>query len=438
MALDWYLALGGVEVANHARLETYLTSVGSPLTSASGCSCPTFDAELVGDLPYSTPEEDGAPWYDPDVPESEDFAGLMVLSVEGLDERPVRRAVTNAVTGGGSIGPARVMPRTITVTGLLLGATCCAVDYGLHWLGEVLEGCTSGQCDGDCLTLYNCCPGEDMDVETFNARHRRSIRRVALVSGPTVTARHGDGCTAGECSVGADIVTVEFVLTAGTPWLWTDPIPVMEVAPPVDDGTECITWCLHGSSEPGCEGGCRLAACPDPTASCSDPACLPPSPPVPTAPDTCFCVPLAVERDCYEMDLSDRPGWSVDVPMITVRAGSSDLRNLTISFYERQPGDAALTCEEIAGRSRCAPHSVYVIKYVPAGGALTLDGQTGRALVECGGVCESSADVYGREGAPPVFTAFTCASYCVCIESDVANPPSSDAVVTVSVSGRGY
>src|SRR5690606_23228070 len=106
----------------------------------------------------------------------------MVLSVEGLDTHPVRRSVTTAVTGGGSIGPARVMPRTITVTGVLLGATCCGVEYGLHWLTEVLTGCTSGGCEGDCMTLFNCCPGEEEeDPEAFAARHRRSIRRVALV-----------------------------------------------------------------------------------------------------------------------------------------------------------------------------------------------------------------------------------------------------------------
>src|SRR5262249_36861937 len=156
------------------------------------------------------PVSDLAPWYDPDVPESADFAGLMVLSVDGLDDYPVRRSTTAAVSGGASIGPARAQPRTLTVTGILLGATCCAVDYGLHWLGEALVGCTEGNCDGDCLTLYNCCPGQAMTATDFNAAHRRTLRRAALVSGPTPTARTGDGCAAGTCQLGADIVTVEF------------------------------------------------------------------------------------------------------------------------------------------------------------------------------------------------------------------------------------
>ncbi|NED79499.1 hypothetical protein G3I76_05245, partial [Streptomyces sp. SID11233] len=66
--LEWYLTLGGTEIANHARLSRYLETVGSPLTEASPCGCETFDAALVGDEPYTTPEEDAAPWWDPDVP----------------------------------------------------------------------------------------------------------------------------------------------------------------------------------------------------------------------------------------------------------------------------------------------------------------------------------------------------------------------------------
>jgi hypothetical protein len=68
---------------------------------------------------------------------------------------------------------------------------------------------------------------------------------------------------------------------------------------------------------------------------------------------------------------------------------------------------------------------------------VTLDGQTGRAVVECGGVCESSPDVYGRDGMPPVYKTLDCASFCVCLSTDIESPPALDATVTVNVSGRG-
>lgn len=474
MPLLDYVTLGGVEMVNHVRLAQYLTTVGSPLTTAGPCVCPTLTAEAVGDLPYTNPADDEAPWYDADVDDSADFAGFLLLSIEGLDEYPVKRSVTNAITGGGSIGPARVLPREMTFTGILLGSTCCGVEYGLHWLAEMLQGCVGNSCDGDCMTLFSCCPSEELDPECMVDEYRRSLRRVVLVDGPRVIARTGDGCTAGECQVGADILTVEFTLVAATPWLWTEPVPVRSIVPTSDTGDECVTWCIvstdanpttvcvdvaegcaSGVSVPTtdgacaegvvwpvdddttCDGPCRFAVCQETPSACTDSRCRPPTPPTVVAPATCYCQPIAVETSCCSIDLTVFPAWAVDVPIITVRAGSKDLRNVTLTFYERDPSFEDMTCEEIADVEICNPHSVYVIGFVPAGGAVTLDGQIQRSIVECGGVCESSPDIYGRDGAPPSWEPFTCAKYCLCVEVDVLNPPADDSLITVSLSGRG-
>ncbi|MFI8233855.1 ISL3 family transposase [Streptomyces sp. NPDC085900] len=134
-----FLSVGGIEVINTARLRAYLETVGSPLDSGSAiCDCETLTNEVFEQLPYTTPDDPDspAPWYDPDVPGSADFAGFLPLSFEGIDDYLVKRAVTNTVVGGGALGPARVQPRIITVTGILLGATCCAAEYGMHWLGR--------------------------------------------------------------------------------------------------------------------------------------------------------------------------------------------------------------------------------------------------------------------------------------------------------------
>lgn len=479
MALLDYFTLGGVEIANAVRLNAYLKAeaVGSPLSQAAVCVCPTLTAEMLGDEPYVDPAADEAPWYDPAVPESEDFAGFLVLSMEGIDEYPVARSVTNAITGGGVLGPARVLPRTIVVTGILLGSTCCGVEYGLHWLTEALQGCAGNQCDGDCMEVYACCPDEEMTELCWKESHRRTLRRVALVDGPRVIERVGDGCTAGgECSSGADILTVEFTLVAATPWLWTDALPVLEARPPRDTSTDCVTWCIKGETntstmcvgvsdtcgvdafgapvvnatcatgltwpvddeEDPCDATCRLAACVDATETCSDSKCAPPTPPTVAQLDTCYCLPLAVERQCCDVDLTDCPAWSVDAPVFNIRAGSTDLRNLSITVFERTVDEAALTCEQIADAKRCAPLATYIVTYVPAGGAVTIDGQIGRAIVECGGVCESSNDVYGANGGPLTFPMLNCATYVVCLESDVSNPPASDSLFKMSLSGRGF
>ncbi|MFB8347903.1 hypothetical protein [Streptomyces niveus] len=481
--LDHYLDLGGTEIANPARLAAYLETVGSPLDSTSGCGCDTFTAAHAGDEEYTTPEG-GAPWYDPDVPSSAEFTGLMVLSVDGLDDHPVVRTTTPAVTGGAALGPARVQARTITVTGVLLGATCCGVEYGLRWLAEALAGTTGAGCGGDCLTLFNCCPGEFEEPEEFVAEHRRTLRRVALVSAPSVIARTGSGCSSsGGCSTGADMLTVEFVLTAGTPWLWTDPVPVLDVPVPSDDGTECVTWCIHSTSDsptepvclellegadclPGtvlvefadastcgpngvewedeetaqgpCMGPCRHAPCPVMDDLCSDPSCRTPAPPVAPPPANCHCTALAVNTAAYELDLSSRPTWFGAAPIIDVNAGSEDLRRVTVTLYERTTAHDGLTCEEIAELERCNPHSAFEVGYVPAGGTVTLDGQVSRAMVECAGVCETSPDAFGRDGGPLSFPLLRRGQYCVIVEADAIFTPASDATVTLSLSGRNY
>jgi hypothetical protein len=237
-------------------------------------------------------------------------------------------------------------------------------------------------------------------------------------------------------------VTVEFVLTAVTPWGWTDETPVLSVNLPTDDDSDCIQWCIHRPLPdwvPQCEpGGCRLRGCPDVGAACADPACTPPSPPQPTSPASCFCQALSTNRECYDLDLTGRPAWSSDVPVITVYAGSEDLRRLTISFYERGDADAGLSASEVADKKRCDPLTVYEVGFVPASGTLTLDGQIGRATVECGGTCETATNVWGRDGAPPSWPEIECGTLVMCLETDEMVPPADDATVTVAMSGRGY
>lgn len=484
MALEWYLTLGGVEIANSARLEAYTGSVGSGLESLTPCGCPTLTAELVGDgEEYTTPEEDRAPWWDPDVPASADFAGLMVLSVEGLDDYPVSRTVTQGVTGGGIAGRAVVGPRTITVTGLLLGGTCCAVAYGLRWLSEALSGCGDDGCAGDCLGLYSCCPSEEdaADPVEWARGAARQLRRVSLVDGPRVIERVGGGCGASDgCgSSGADVLRVEFVLSAGVPWAWTHPVPVLDVpVPGAGAEDECVTWCVHRPPDPPvpqvcvelsddcpglgapavegaacsglewpvldeppvdpCEEPCRLAACPDESETCGDPSCRPPAPPTPPAPATCWCVALAAESATYELDLSEWPAHFGAAPIIEVFAGGEELRRVTVTLYAREDRHEGMSCEEVAREERCNAAAQWEIGYVPAGGTVTVDGQAQRAWVECGGRCEVSTESYGPGGGPLEWPLLRCAAYCVLVEADAMVTPAEDARVRVSLSGREY
>lgn len=442
-----FLSIGGVEAWNTTRLAAYLENVGSPFDSgAEICGCEVLTRQMIegsGEpATYDTPATDPAPWYDADLPVSGEFLGFLPLSITGLEDNPRARNVTNAVGGGGVFGPSRALPRTITVSGLLIGATCCGSEYGLHYLSEVLGGCTGDSCDGDCIEMFDCCPDGTLTPEQFEAQHKRTFRRVALVSGPTVVERTGTGsCQRGNCGAAGDIIQVEFVLVAASPWAWTDPTPLLDVVPPIGGDGDCINWCFpdsHRMDGHDCDPSeCLFKNC-DRLDECADPNNQVPRPPQPTVPTASFCIPLAPEEDCYSIDLTTRPRWSSDVPMITVLAGSTALRNVRIVFYERPTG-TTLTCDQIADANRCAPQNSFYITFIPAGGAVTIDGQVGKATIECAGECRTASTVFGdQDGGPVKINEMTCAQYCVCIESDPLNPPAADSNISISVSGRGY
>lgn len=443
--LNDYASVGGIEAWNNGRTQAYLRNIGSPFTSGPDiCNCDSLTPAVLGlDIEtYQTPALDPAPWYDADYPVSGEYLGFLPLSVVGVDNNPRGRSVSNAVGGGGVFGPVRNLPRTITVTGLILGSTCCGAEYGLHFLSEVLSGCTGSACDGDCFEMYSCCPeGEELTPVQFNAKYRRTFRRTALVSGPTVVQRNGTGaCASGGCAGGGDIITVEFVLVAANPWAWADEVPLLDVPLPIPaEDTPCIDWCLRDpvTNTGDCdEDECLFGDCVE-TSDCGDPLTAIPAPPQPTTPLTSFCVPLGTERECYEIDLSDRPGWSSDVPMIKLESGSSELRNVRILMFAK-PAGSLLNCEAIAEANHCDPVNEFVVTYMPAGAVLTLDGQVGKALIVCNDVCQVSTTTYGDQNGGPVrFNELGCATYCLCIETDPNYPPATDASLSFSISGRG-
>lgn len=440
--LEWWLTLDGVELANSARLDAYLRNTVDPASVevVQTCGCPTLVPALAGDPDreeYTTPQDDPAPWYDPTIPQSADFLGLLVQDAAGLDTRQVTRTVTPGVTGA-SLSRAREQPLTITVTAVVVATSCCGADYGLAWLSEVLAGRAPDRCDGVDLDLIACCPPADMTPGDARGRLLRTVRRVAVVDGPHVIDRVGDGCqTDGDCAAGADAITVEFTLTAAVPWRWTRPVPVLFSGWPIDPSADCVQWCVH-DQDVGCDS-CRLASCDQPGHVCADPHCSSPAPPGPPPARTCHCVPIAAVVEAWEIDLEDRPDWFLTVPMITVEAGSEALRRASISFYRRRsPDHDGMSCVEVAEAQRCDPHAVFHIGFLPAGAVLELDGQVGRTTVTCDGVTQSATEVWGHGGGPVQFPPMDSGQWCVLLETDALIPPASDARLFISVSGREY
>jgi hypothetical protein len=171
-----YLYFNSSEIGNNDRVTSYLKGypelgiegLRNPnMSVAASCGCTNArclycDQGSGPDGAYLSPRLDDAPWFDPDAPDSEEFAGFFIEEITGFDST-VRRDFTDGAISGGSLGPLRLAGRCMTVTGWLLARTCCGAEYGLRWLQEALMG--NNFCEdcayGDLYMLKCCPPGED-------------------------------------------------------------------------------------------------------------------------------------------------------------------------------------------------------------------------------------------------------------------------------------
>lgn len=153
--------LGGVEIVNDSRTTAYMRNGIKPETLVvnGDCGCSNVLALAGCDDEYTTPANDNAPWYDPAIPESAEFAGFLSTEFEGLNST-FQRSVTESIGDGASLGRSRFGSRTMTWKGFLFGSSCCGVAYGLRWLGKILQGTRNcgNNCFGDDLELLVCCP----------------------------------------------------------------------------------------------------------------------------------------------------------------------------------------------------------------------------------------------------------------------------------------
>lgn len=153
-----YLRLGDVEIANAARVETYVRNLlpGFPLRGCEGCD---ELARALGES-YNSPLQDEAPWIDVNNPATYDFYGFYPVAIEGLDGSTVEATVTESLSAGGFVNSARAATREVRVRGILIGANDLALRAGQVWLNEALDKnpCTDGDCNGRRLDFYADCP----------------------------------------------------------------------------------------------------------------------------------------------------------------------------------------------------------------------------------------------------------------------------------------
>lgn len=384
-----YADLGCTEIVNSARASAY----AELYCLLTGCEpCPGLP-EAIADDPYVDPVSDPAPWYDPAVPESAFFLGVMGLDAVGFSQSTRGRTPVQLVGDGAALGVARRSHREITYTVLLLVREECALPYALEWLSAALQGAPcEGACLGDELGVFSCCPTGD------GTRELRHLFGVGLLEGPEVTAtRYLDEGIIAEAT---------FTLVATVPWIYREPLETL---------TDWIT--LRAGTLLNFNPDEVYGACLEATPCLEDPLCPPPPLPVraPVPVDACYPTGAATfYRSVVSLPPVDQPEWLEAVPVFELETGATALRRLIVRFWANPLGG---DCMDVA--DPCAACTDIQIPYLPAGSKLIVDGRTQRASVDCPagplGTATSSPTLYGPLGRSFEWPVFSCPTG-LCIE----------------------
>lgn len=145
MVWNGYFTLDEVEIINASRTESYAGNQ------------PWFRAAYDNDVLRHLLDEEyddvtTAPWYDPDVPFSDEFYGVYPLGVTGLDDSTATSTVVESTLDGGNVGRLRNATRPVVFSLVILAASERGAEYGMRWLrralnnicGPLKPGCTGG------------------------------------------------------------------------------------------------------------------------------------------------------------------------------------------------------------------------------------------------------------------------------------------------------
>lgn len=265
MAWDGYFEYDNVEIINATRTAAYVRSLGLSWVHETGAA-PDLPW-LLGQNEYVSPSVDTAPWYDPDLADSVGFAGIIPLSVVGLEDSTREARGFDYTTDGGNPGRIRHGMKEIAFNVALIGDSDCAVEYGFRWLKRALldHQCTPGlatACSGERLVYSRCFPEGGRGAEeavldgahadttvwdvtlegsddpsaqffdggnapgfsttaTWSTDFERHLRNVTFPRGPVVTGkRQLKGC-------GGAVWLVSFTARAGDPFEYGERIPLL-------------------------------------------------------------------------------------------------------------------------------------------------------------------------------------------------------------------
>lgn len=314
-----------------------------------------------------------APWYDARFSASAQFAGLVPLSVRGLEGSTLSAETSEYITDGGLVGKGRHSTRSIVVDAVLVGRSEEGVEYGLRWLNRTLRTRPFGTfCAGSDLTYFRYASAESPKA------HRRDVR---LTRPTSVTLKRSRRCST--------LWRVTFTLTSGDPFEYGDPVLAVSGL-----GGASPTLPIPGSSS-GQINGLTEVPCPEYDYSpIYDPAypALVPSPTAPNFLPEGWGIETGMTFTRYWARVPSPPP-SLDVVPLVSLASEGEARRLRVSVW---PSESLPT--DLCGSAFSA-----VINYLPAFTSFYVDGEQQAAYAWDGVsplVQRTDSLVFSRDGGP--------------------------------------
>lgn len=375
---DGYLSINGQEVLNVARTYAYVTNLLPGLTVR--CNAPQL-REGLGHDEYTTPQDDGAPWFQVDRTAAERFYGLMPLGMQGDDDSQRQMKVTELVGDGAIHTMPRHGSREIRVTALAIAADDEAMAEGLAWLRDVLAGedCADPSqlgCTGKDVVMYTAAPSDAVEEENF----RRYFYETEVTEGPLKQATLAS-------KVGK-LVKIEFTLTAGRPWAFTRTTAVAWMA--MDEGLNF--------QDP--DGEDCAPSNPVYDNYVDDPyftaIARPPQPPIVAPPNVLAIHSWRRRTALIPPYLTQR--WGRVIPMVTI-ATENEVQFVRIRFYREENG--------VSG---CDYDGEFLVSYIPGTAVMRLDALRRQATLQLwdGRVVPAGHLLFGSDGRPFQWPSLGC------------------------------
>lgn len=396
-----YMTIDGTEILNVNRVSAYAEALAPGLTLR--CTAPGLNLALR-QSPYTTPARDNAPWYRVTRPATGRFLGVYPLDIEGLDDSTETITTNELTVNGGVFSRPRFGMKELRVIAYAVALDDEALEEGMAWLRSVLsnEG-IDGQlgCTGRQVRMFSATPRTSSDATSLG----RTFYEVEKVEGPLKKAEYKSRYS---------IIKIEFTLSAGKPWAWTDP-------------TTVATLSMNSAAnytEP-------VEDCSDVTASydnfINDPfftaIAQPPKPPIIKPPNVLDLTSWRRMLAPIPVMLTERAGRAA--PIITISAGATDAQYIRLRFYA-----------EGTGNTGCDYDGEFLVSYLPANSVMSLNGITQEATVTLSDGRELPGGhlLYGTDGRP--FLWPTLASGRVYTMTADMMPGQTDIIIMLDVAVR--